>query len=119
MTEREYIAHTPRRRMTRTRAAKIFLAKGGICFICRRRIQGDSEAWFIEHPDGLAVGGSDDDDDLWPAHVRCKPEKDAVDAKKKAYRDRVVTTGYVGKRKSRGFQKWRRFDGTIVDRSKR
>jgi hypothetical protein len=107
----ELIPHTKRRKMTRARAAKIFLARNGICFNCRRQINQQTERWFIEHPDSLAQGGSDDDEHLWPSHYDCKPEKDAADAKAKAKRDRLVTANYmpdgVPKRpafQSRGFE---------------
>lgn len=107
----ELIPHTKRRKMTKARAAKIFLARNGICFNCRQQIR-QGQAWFIEHPESLAQGGSDDDSELWPSHTACKPEKDAADAKSKAKRDRLVTASYrpEGERKksrwnSRGFEK--------------
>jgi hypothetical protein len=90
----EFIPHTKRRRMTRARAARIFLARNGICFNCRRQIRG-GEKWFIEHPQAIAQGGSDNDADLWPSHVKnCKAEKDAADAAAKAKRDRLVTASW-------------------------
>jgi len=89
----EFIAHTPRRKMTKARAARIFLARNGICFNCRQQIR-QGQKWFIEHPESLAQGGSDDDADLWPSHESCKQEKDAADAKSKAKRDRLVTAGW-------------------------
>lgn len=104
----EYVAPTKRRKMTKARAARIFLARNGICFTCRRQIR-QGEAWFIEHPEALAQGGSDDDTELWPAHVKCKAEKDAADAKAKAKRDRLVTAGWQRderpKMRGRGFPK--------------
>ena len=104
----ELVPHTKRRGMTKARAAKIFLARNGICFNCRQQIrQGDG--WFIEHPDSLAQGGSDADADLWPSHTKCKAAKDATDAASKAKRDRLVTAGWEGrppsKLQSRGFSK--------------
>lgn len=96
----EHIAHTKRRGMTKARAARIFLARNGICVTCRQQIR-QGEAWFIEHPEALSLGGSDDDAELWPAHERCKAEKDAADAAKKARRDRIVTAGWTGKSKSK------------------
>lgn len=105
----ELVPHTKRRKMTKARAARIFLARNGICFNCRCQIR-QGEAWFIEHPESLAQGGSDDDADLWPSHERCKPAKDAADAKSKATRDRLVTASYrpEGERRpsfqSRGFE---------------
>lgn len=97
----ELIPHTPRRKMTKPRAAKIKLARNGICFNCGQQIR-DGQPWFIEHPDSLAQGGSDKDEDLWPSHVACKPAKDAVDAASKAKRDRLVTASYQpeGERRS-------------------
>jgi hypothetical protein len=106
----ELIPHTKRRKMTKARAAKIKLARNGICFNCGQQIR-EGQEWFIEHPESLAQGGSDNDDHLWPSHVACKPEKDAADAKSKAKRDRLVTASYrpEGERKpsfqSRGFEK--------------
>lgn len=104
----ELVPHTKRKRMTKARAAKIFLARNGICFNCRQQIR-QGQGWFIEHPESLAQGGSDNDDDLWPSHTACKPKKDAADAKSKAKRDRLVTASYrpEGERRpsfqSRGF----------------
>ena len=104
----EFIPHTKRRGMTKARAAKIFLARNGICFTCRQQIR-QGQPWFIEHPESLALGGPDDDAALWPAHTACKPEKDAVDAAAKAKRDRLVTAswdrGTPSRWQSQGFAK--------------
>lgn len=106
----EFIAPTKRRKMTKARAAKIFLSRNGICFNCRKQISQYGEPWFIEHPESLAQGGSDDDDHLWPSHTACKPEKDAADAASKAKRDRLVTASWQPeapprRMQGRGFQK--------------
>lgn len=108
MADLQLIPHTKRKGMTKARAARIFLARNGVCFNCRTQIrQGD--AWFIEHPDSLAQGGSDADGDLWPSHTKCKAEKDATDAANKAKRDRIVTAswdrGQTSKLQSQGFRK--------------
>jgi len=92
MADLQFIPPTKRKKMTRPRAARIFLARNGICFICRKQIRGRD--WFIEHPDPIAQGGSDNDSDLWPAHTKCKAKKDAKDAADKAKRDRIVTAGW-------------------------
>lgn len=88
--------------MTKARAAKIKLARNGICFNCGQQIR-EGQEWFIEHPHSLAQGGSDDDADLWPSHTKCKAAKDAVDAASKAKRDRLVTASYrpEGERRSK------------------
>ena len=75
----ELIPHTKRRKMTKARAAKIKLARNGICFNCGQQIR-EGQGWFIEHPESLDQGGSDNDADLWPSHVACKATKDAADA---------------------------------------
>jgi hypothetical protein len=86
----QFIAPTKRRKMSKARAARIFLSRNGICFNCRQQIRA-GQRWFVEHPDPVAQGGSDDDADLWPSHVDCKPAKDATDAATKAKRDRLIT----------------------------
>ncbi len=123
----EFTPHTKRRKMDKRRAAKIFLARNGICVTCGVQIS-TSESWFIEHPESLALGGSDEDSELWPAHTRCKAVKDAQDAGKKAQRDRAITSSYkpssgAPKRfgrplpgtKDSGLKKL--FNGTVVKRS--
>ena len=75
----EYIAPTDRRSMTKPRRTKIFLSRNGVCCLCQTQIRAHVDEWFIEHPEALNLGGSDNDADLWPAHVRCKPKKDAAD----------------------------------------
>lgn len=118
MPDLTYIPHTKRRKMTQARAARIYLANNGVCVNCGVQIRVGEE-WFIEHPESLAQGGSDKDEDLGPAHTRCKPAKDAADAKSKAKRDRIITKGWAGKKRS-GFQTNRdgkfkkRMDGTTV-----
>lgn len=99
----DLIAPTPRRKMTRSRRVKIFLAANGICCVCGVQIR-DGEQWDIEHPDALALGGSDDDSALRPVHFRCHKIKSKRDAGAKAKRDRIIDAGYAGKRK-RGFRK--------------
>lgn len=104
----ELIPHTKRKGMSKARAARIFLARNGICVTCRQQIR-PGQGWFIEHPESLALGGSDDDKDLWPAHTKCKAGKDATDAAAKAKRDRLVTASWEDRAKpkwqSAGFQK--------------
>lgn len=90
----EYISHTPRSKMSKPRAVKIFLARNGMCCLCHVQIS-QSERWFIEHPHSLALGGSDTDDELWPAHYSCKATKDAQDAAEKASRDGAIASNWM------------------------
>ena len=98
----QYIAPTKRRSMSKARRVRIFLSRNGICCICTRQIR-QGEAWIIEHPDAVALGGSDNDEDLHPAHEKCRRVKDKDDAAKIAKRNRIIDSGYVGegKRKMR------------------
>jgi hypothetical protein len=106
----QYLAPTKRKKMTKARAARIFTSRNGICFNCETQIM-PGEDWFIEHPEQVSTGGSDDDRDLWPSHTRCKPEKDAKDKKAKAKRDRLITKSWADRPRpkasiqSRGFSK--------------
>lgn len=75
-----YIAPTKRKPMTKQRRVRIFLSRNGECCLCHTQIRAHAEDWFIEHPEAVNLGGSDDDADLWPAHTKCKPAKDAADA---------------------------------------
>lgn len=119
----EYIAPTPRRPMTKQRRVKIFLSRNGECCLCHIQIRAHVDEWFIEHPGALNLGGSDDDADLWPAHVKCKPGKDAVDAGLIADRNSFIDKNCAdAPRKSRpmmgtkasGFKKC--MDGSVVRR---
>lgn len=76
----QYIPPTERRPMTKQRRVRIFLSRNGICCLCGKQIKAHAEEWFVEHPQALNLGGSDDDADLHPAHVKCKPGKDKTDA---------------------------------------
>lgn len=105
MTERQFIPPTKRSKMTKARAAKIFLNRNGICWKCRLQIRG--EKWTVEHPQALALGGSDEDADLWPIHLtKCRKTKDASDAAAIARRNRIITASYVSN--ERPPSKWKR-----------
>jgi 5-methylcytosine-specific restriction protein A len=76
----EDVGTTKRRRMTPTRALKAWENTGGVCVVCSLKIDGTKEAWFVEHPRALELGGADDDVNIGPAHYeRCKAIKDADD----------------------------------------
>jgi hypothetical protein len=85
-----YTPPTPRKPMTKARRVRIFLSRNGQCCLCHTQIKAHAEEWFIEHPEALNLGGPDDDAALWPAHTRCKPAKDAVDAGKIEQRNSAI-----------------------------
>lgn len=102
---REFSPPTKRRSMSKARAAKIFLREGGHCYLCGLTLRVGADSYQIEHPDSLALGGSDDDADLRVVCTPCHKVKTAADAAEKGKRDRIVTAGWTGKAKSkRGFQ---------------
>lgn len=90
-----FIPPTERSSMSKARVAKIFLKANGICHLCGKQIR-DGERWEISHPDALALGGSDDDADLRPAHERCHELQTKKDQAAIAKRNRIVTTGWTG-----------------------
>lgn len=102
----QFIAPTPRRKMTRQRAAKIFLREQGRCYVCHRRLRVGVDTYQIEHPDALILGGSDDDADLRVICTDCHKAKTTIDVRARAERDRHITSSYhpEGERRS-GFRK--------------
>ena len=94
----EFIPHTKRRKMTKSRRTGIFLARNGICGLCGEQIRA-GEPYDIEHPLALNLGGSDDDADLWPVHAgkkNCHGKKTAHDRTLIAKRNSIIDQGYVG-----------------------
>lgn len=94
----EYIAPGKRSKMTRTKAARIFLREGGRCYLCGKNVR-PGEPYEIEHPTAVADGGSDNEADLRVAHVKCHAGKTAREATVRAKRDRILTQGWAGARK--------------------
>jgi 5-methylcytosine-specific restriction protein A len=70
---------TARKRMTKSRALRIWEMHGGLCVTCGRQIDGVRDRWFVEHIRALELGGDDVDANCGPAHTACKAEKDAAD----------------------------------------
>ena len=105
----DLIPHTKRRKMTQARAAKIFLRENGRCYKCGLKLRIKVDKYQIEHPDPLALGGSDDDTDLRVICNDCHKPKTKQDAADKARRDRIVTEawdrGDKPKKQSAGFRK--------------
>ena len=87
----EYIAPTKRRRMSRARAARIWLREQGRCYLCGRKLRIGVDKYQIEHPDPLCLGGSDDDADLRVVCDECHKAKTKHDLAAKAKRDRLIT----------------------------
>lgn len=120
MTDLEYIAPTKRRKMTKARAAKIFLREQGRCYLCGRKLRVSVDAYEIEHPTALSLGGSDDDADLRVVCIKCHKPKTARDAGARAKRDRLVTKGLRKKSRFPGSKdsRWKKtVSGEVIDRA--
>ena len=109
-----------RRSMSTTRRVRIFEAADGRCHLCGVKI-GVGEAWEAEHRIALAAGGTDDDDNLAPAHIACHRSKTTDDAKLIAKVKRVRAK-HIGAKAppratipgSKGSRWKRKLDGTTV-----
>ncbi|WP_262027109.1 HNH endonuclease [Microvirga sp. Mcv34] len=75
----EDVGTTKRKKMTKSRALKIWEAHKGICVTCKQAIDATREDWFVEHIIALELGGKDEDPNCGPAHLSCKKDKDAAD----------------------------------------
>ena len=113
-----HIPPTPRKAMTQPRASRIFVACNGVCYLCGNQIRA-GEGWDVEHPDALALGGSDNDADLRVAHVKCHKAKTARDRAAMSKRDRLVTADWKGRKPKSRLSNSRfkqKMDGSVVDR---
>lgn len=79
---------TRRRPMTPARRLRIAEAHDWICHLCGGKIDPVREIWHIEHPLAADLGGSNNDEDLRPAHERCHKPKTAEDKNIMAKADR-------------------------------
>lgn len=113
MTKR--ITITPKRR------AEVFRDAGGVCHLCSRKI-APGEKWEVEHIKPLALGGTNDPENLSAAHVDCHAGKSRTEIKivRKADRQMKKAAGITTSRNplpGSKRSKWkRRMDGTVEER---
>lgn len=120
----EDVRTTPRRAMTKARKRRIFKAADGLCAWCQKPIAWPGEPTVFDHRTPLALGGSDEDDNIRPLHAKpCDAAKTHFDQKMiaKAKRIQAKIRGDRAKRKaisSRGFDTslTRKFNGQTVRR---
>ena len=109
---------TKRKSYTPHQRTRFFKEKGGICHICKRKIQV-GEAWDIEHIIPLAISEDDSDENKAPAHSKChkaKTRKDKSDIAK-CNRGRAKHIGAWKPKSSLSKGRFKKkFDGTVVDR---
>lgn len=110
---------TARGSLNRSKRVRVFLANDGKCWICGLRIK-DGEKYEIDHRDALILGGSDSEDNLAPAHVKCHRGKSDADLSAKSKRDRIIDRGYVGPEKRKSSLSSSRYrktmSGVVVDK---
>lgn len=112
-----------RKRRTAEHREAICKAHGWICHICGLLVDPVRNRWELDHVIPLAAGGTDDDDNLAPAHAKCHLEKTVKDvgeiAKGKRMRARHLGTRTPPQRPVPGSRrsKWKKkLDGTVVPR---
>lgn len=96
------MSYAPKRpSISKAKRARIFLAHDGVCWLCNLKIGAD-EPYDIDHQVSRELGGSDDDDNLSPAHKDCHREKSKADVKLIAKSNRIRrANGPVELRKKR------------------
>lgn len=87
--------------ISKAKRARIFLAHDGVCWLCKFKIGAD-EPYDIDHQVSRELGGSDEEDNLAPAHKDCHREKSKADVKAIAKSNRIRrANGPVELRKKR------------------
>lgn len=79
----------PRPKFSNQKRAAILRDNGKICHLCKRRI-APGEPWDVEHVKARGLGGSDNDENLRPAHVDCHAGKTKKDRAIMADADRAL-----------------------------
>lgn len=97
--------HHYRGSMHPARIARIFAANDGRCHICGRKLRPGDD-YEIDHKVALALGGTDDDDNLAPACDWCHGAKSSDDTTAAAKGKRTATKHTVPKRYRKST--WRR-----------
>ena len=123
----EPVEATERRPMTEARRARIFLAHKGKCADCGVKITRGRDAYQIDHPVQLWMGGPDEDAVCRLLCMDCVTPKNAKDATERAKVKRLIENEDPEQRKSkrpmksRGFDKTKskRMDGAVIPRCQR
>jgi 5-methylcytosine-specific restriction enzyme A len=109
---------TRRKSFTDAQRLKVYHGADGICHLCGRKIE-PGEAFHVEHPKALGLGGTNDLSNLLPAHVDCHAGKTRQDVAimRKADRQGKKHLGLKKSRNplpgSRGSKFRKRMDGTV------
>lgn len=112
-----------RKRRTPQQREAICVAHAWKCGLCPATIDPVREKWALDHIIPLAAGGTDEDDNLHPVHVRCHTKKTEDDIRRIS-KIRRVRAKHLGTKiksgrplpgtKRSGWKK--RMDGTVERR---
>lgn len=104
---KEWIGRTDDTKVPDRVRTRVFVAKGGKCHACGRKINGATESWTCEHLIALINGGENRESNLDLTCCNCLAPKNAADVAIKS-RTAKLQKKTILKRKS----KWRPMPGT-------
>ncbi|POR39902.1 hypothetical protein CRT23_26920 [Methylobacterium sp. V23] len=116
----EDVGTTRRGSLSNRRRLQAWERTGGTCVVCGCRIDGVRDRWIVEHIRALELGGSDEIQNLGPAHEACGREKTRNDharaAEAKRQKLRHLGAGVIKRPLpgSRASAIKRKIDGTVV-----
>jgi 5-methylcytosine-specific restriction protein A len=94
---------TPRKALSSKERLDLFLFHKGVCVLCGGQITV-SDKWIVEHVKPLHLDGTNDTDNLGPAHEICAKPKTAKEATARA-RGRSFIERHLGAKRPKGFRK--------------
>lgn len=112
----EWIGKTPDSAIPPRVRLRIFEREDGRCHISGRKI-GPGDEWDLDHGVALCNGGEHRESNLFPALRDKHREKTKADVALKSKSARIRKKHYGIKTKKRGFTRWRKFNGEIVERT--
>jgi 5-methylcytosine-specific restriction protein A len=106
---------TNRRKISDMQRERIFLARGGVCHLCERKIRV-GEKWDVSHDRPLALLGEDGGDNLKVAHRSCHKAHTATEDVPRIAKAKRQARKHLGIRKPPAFRsKWKKkISGEVV-----
>jgi 5-methylcytosine-specific restriction endonuclease McrA len=111
-----------RKTFSKKERARLFALYDGICYLSGAKIV-PGDAWDVEHVIPLALGGTNDDDNLRlalcdPHKAKTKADVSSIAKAKRLEKKADPLTRKPSRMQSRGFQTnlTKRFDGSVVPR---
>lgn len=95
---------TARRKISDMQRERIFLANGGVCHLCERKVRV-GEPWDVSHDRPLALLGEDGGDNLKVAHRACHRVHTATEDAPRIAKAKRQSRKHIGIKKHSGFRK--------------